>query len=258
MKIHIIRNLSILKQELRKEILYLFSESRPRRILFDHLPKCGGSTLSTYLEAHYPRRKIFSVGGNPITSVKEFKALSRYKRYRYDLIKGHLSNELIDYVHSDCLNVTVFREPVDRIISYYYSAKSAPAHYLYSKIMESEMNLEEFATSDLSAELRNWYTTHFSGLNVSDAEKYPEESVAKAAEVVLKRYDIIGFLDDFSSFAKRLQNQAKFRYEYQDKRVNVTQDRPSLNNISPSTSKKIEEINHLDIDLYRKIREAIG
>jgi hypothetical protein len=258
MKTLIKRKLGKLKQELRNEIQYFVLASRPRKILFDHLPKCGGSSLNAYLEAHYPRRKTFSTRGSPMASVDEFKAFSRYKRHGYDLVKGHLAHKLLDYINPECLKVTVFRDPVDRIISYYYYAKQSERHYLHSKILESRMNLEEFATSDLSDELRNWYTTHFSGLTVSDAARNPEESVAKAVEVVLKRYDIIGFLDDFTSFAETLRNQAKFRYEYQNKRVNVTQNRLSLDNISQSTRKKIEEVNHLDIAFYRKIREAIG
>ena len=259
MKTLIVKLMGRTKSELKKEFLYFLPTSRPRKIIFDHLPKCGGSSLNAYLEAHYPKRKTFSIDGlNPTASVEKFKALSTNNRYRYDLVKGHLAHELLDYVHPECLKVTVFREPVDRIISHYYYAKRTPNHYLYSKILESGMSLEEYATSDLSGELCNWYTTHFSGLTISDAERSPEESVTKAVEVVLKRYDIIGLLDSFISFVETLRSQAKLRYEYQNKKVNVTKNRPDLNNTAQSTIKKIEEVNHLDIALYSKIREAIG
>ena len=120
------------------------------------------------------------------------------------------------------------------------------------------MSLEDYATSGLSGELRNWYTTHFSGLLADDAERTPEEAITKAADVVLNRYDIIGFLDDFSSFTETLRIQADLRYEYQNKKVNVTQDRPSTNDVTLSVITKIEQVNHLDIVLYKKIRGAIG
>ena len=246
-------------QEMKKELLYSLSASRPRKILFDHLPKCGGSSLNVYLEAHYPKRKTFSINGiNPTASVDDFKNLPQRKRYGYDLVKGHLAHKLLDYVHPECLKVTVFREPVERIISHYYYAKRTPAHYLYSKIHSSEMSLEDYATSGLSGELRNWYTTHFSGLTVDDAERTPEEAVTKAVDVVLNRYDIIGFLDDFSSFAESLRTQANLRHEYKNNKVNVTQDRPSTNDVAQSVIIKIKQVNHLDIALYKKIRDAIG
>ena len=246
-------------QEMKKELLYSLSPSRPRKILFDHLPKCGGSSLNVYLEAHYPKRKTFSTNGlNPTASVDDFKNLSQCKRHGYDLVKGHLVDRLLDYVHPECLKVTVFREPVDRIVSHYYYAKRTPAHYLYSKIHSSEMSLEDYATSGLSGELRNWYTTHFSGLTADDAERTPEEAITKAFDVVLKRYDIIGFLNDFSSFTEALRTQAELRYEYQNKKVNVTKDRQNIHDVAQSAIIKIQQVNHLDIALYKKIKDAIG
>jgi hypothetical protein len=247
------------KQELIKEILYYFPIRRPRKILFDHLPKCGGSSLNAYLEAHYPERKTYSIDGEkPDVSVEEFLKLPQRSRHGYDLVKGHLAHRLLDYVHPECLKVTVLRDPVDRIVSHYYYAKRTPEHYLYSKIHNSDMTLEDYVTSNLSVELRNWYTGTFAGLKVDDAERRPEESITRALEFVLKRYDIVGFLDNFSLFAETLRKQANLRYKYQDEKVNITQERPSLDNIEQSTINKIEQVNHLDIVLYRKIRDAIG
>jgi len=246
-------------QELIKEFVYVFSASKPRKLLFDHLPKCGGSSLNEYLEMHYPKRKTFSIAGSkPAASVKEFKRLSQRVRHEYDLIKGHQAYKLIDYVHPEFLKVTVFREPIDRIISHYHYVQRRPAHYLYPKIYESGMSLSDYATSGISGELENYYTRRFSGRSLQDTEKNPEESIAIAFDSIMKRYDIIGVLDNFSSFTEALRHQANLRYEYQNKKVNVTQDRPSINDLEHSTIKKIEQANALDIALYRKIKDTIG
>ena len=87
-------------------------KSQYKKILFDHLPKCGGTSLNKYLEVNYPSQKIFSINGlNPRVSIDEFKKLPISKRYEYDLVKGHAGNQLLDYVHPGCLKVTVLREP---------------------------------------------------------------------------------------------------------------------------------------------------
>ncbi|MBN1866538.1 sulfotransferase family 2 domain-containing protein [Candidatus Sumerlaeota bacterium] len=251
--------LRVLRQEMRKEIQYLDAASRPRKILFDHLPKCGGSTLTAYLEAHYPRRKTFCTDGRaPQASVRHFKALPQAKRDGYDLVEGHLAHELLDFVHPDCLKVTVFRDPIDRVVSHYYFAQREPGHYLRSKILESSMSLEEYATSGLSDEIRNWYTCYFAQRALRDTERSPEQTVAKAVSVVLNRYDVIGFLDDFAAFAEALRSRARLRYEYRDHRVNVTQNRPPLESIPRSTLARIEEANRLDVAFYREIRNAIA
>lgn len=241
-------------QVLKKEILYLASSKRPRKILFDHLPKCGGSSLHAYLEKEYPQRKIFSIdGGNPQESAAKFKSLPQAKRYAYDLVKGHIANQLIEFAHPACLKVTILREPVDRIVSHYYYAKSTPEHYLYPKIRKSGMSLESYASSGISTELRNWYTTHFSGLSIEAAEANPEDAIENAMKVLLNDYDIVGLLENYSSFAERLRQQAGLRYQYQNEKVNPTQGRVSINDVPKSTIRVIEQINHLDVVLYRKI-----
>jgi len=115
------------------------------------------------------------------------------------------------------------------------------------------MGLEQYATSDLSDELRNFYTTHFSGLTLNDAERNPKESVEKAVDVVFERYDIIGFLDNFTSFIQELRAHANLHHEYPNIKLNVTQDRPSLDGVPLSTRKTLEEANYLDIDFYKKV-----
>jgi hypothetical protein len=68
------------------------------------------------------------------------------------------------------------------------------------------MCLEEYVTSDLSSELRNWYTTYFTGLNIREAERHPEASVARMLDVILIQYHIVGFLGDISSFISVLRS----------------------------------------------------
>ena len=246
-------------QEIKKELLYLSSGSRPKKILFDHLPKCGGSTLREYLRKHYPQRKTFFTNGlDPYSSVEKFKQLSQHQRYGYDLILGHLTNELIAYADPECLKVTVLREPVERIISHYYYAKRSPEHYLYSKITERDISLEEYATSELSDELRNWYTSHFSGLAVADVDGSPEAALSRAVEVLFKQYDVVGILSDFPSFIDMLRVKVGLRYPYDDKKVNVTSRRPKFDDISPSIIEKIREVNYLDVTLYECIKSPAG
>ncbi len=242
---------------LKKELLYCFPRLRARQILFDHIPKCGGTSLNLYLVAHYPERKIFTVNGiKPTESIEEFKALAPCKKTRYDLVKGHLAIELLDHVSAEMLKITVLRDPIDRIISHFYYAKRTKQHYLYSKIKKSGMDLEQYVTSGLSDELQNYYTTFFSGLTARDVERNPEKAIIRAVQIVQERYDIVGFLDDFKSFANELKKQAKFRHDYQDVRLNITANRPSLDDILPSTLKIIEELNHIDVSFYKKIKEV--
>jgi predicted RNA binding protein YcfA (HicA-like mRNA interferase family) len=233
--------------------------THPRKILFDHLPKCGGSTLTAYLEEHYPRASIYSIDGlNPVESVMQFKGLHRQDRYGYSLIAGHLANELIDFADPACLKVTILRDPVERIVSHYFYARNDSRHYLHSIIHSSKMSLDCYVGSDISDELRNWYTTHFSGLPLDVAEQKPEESIEKAAKVLLKHYDVVGFLDNFSLFIDSLRRQANLACEYDGNRVNVGERRPCVESVPQSSIERIKQVNFLDIALYERVSEVVG
>ncbi|GAB5561846.1 MAG: hypothetical protein SynsKO_34930 [Synoicihabitans sp.] len=163
----------------------------------------------------------------------------------------------MNYVHPECLKITLFRDPIDRFVSHYYYGRRTPGHRDYPEIHKLELDLEKYVKSDLARFGRNSYTTHFSGLSAEDVEKHPEESVARAVDVVLNQYDIIGTLDQFSSFTDRVYEQANLRHAYQNKKVNVTLDRPRIQTIDSSTIENIKRMNHLDIIMYQKIRDAI-
>ncbi len=244
---------------LKGEIFYHLIPNRPKKILFDHLPKCGGSTLKTFLIKHYPKKKSFLTNGwDPGDSVRKFKQMPLSSRHKYCLIQGHLANQLMDDADPACLKVTLLRDPVERIISHYFFVKRTEKHYLHRTIQDSGISLEDYACSDLSDELNNWYTTHFSGFTTEMVTKNPEGAVAAAVENVLKRFDIIGFLDDFSTFIETLRKRANLRYAYNDDKVNVTVDRPKTANIPPSTIKLIEQKNKLDIAFYHNLRERLA
>lgn len=189
----------------RDELAYRIH--RPRRVLFDHLPRCAGTTITRYLLMHYPRRFVFGTHNQqPSGSVQAFQSLPQGSRYHYQLIAGHLTNELLDYVHPDTITLTILRDPIDRIVSHYYYIKQQKQHYLHDRVLKSNVQLEDYASSELSPELRNWYTTHFTGLSVEEVEMEPEESVQRAAQVISKRYDIIGFQDDLPAVMHKLRN----------------------------------------------------
>lgn len=247
-------------KEPARELLYFSLASKPRKILFDHLPKCGGTSLNAYLQEHYPRRKTFSLKGpNLAAAVDKFKHLPEAERHKYDYVKGHMVLDLLDWVHPECMKITLFRDPVERIISHYYYAKTTRNHYLHSAINSWRLGLEDYITRDgLSGELRNWYTTHFSGMTIKEAENNPKESVDKAVKTVLNRYDLVGFLDNFSSFVENLHKQANLCYPYQNQKLNVTEGKPPRDSIEPTTLSKIERVNFLDVVLYNRLRDALA
>lgn len=229
---------------------------KPKKIIFDHLPKCGGSTLISFLKEQYSHEKTFE--NNKEKSIQEFKSFVQAKRHNFDLIVGHLVDELFDYIAPECIKTTLLREPVDRIISHYYFAKENKSHYLNSAIIDNNMSLEEYSTSGLSGELQNWYTLHFSGFTLSQLKENPNLGLEKAFNNLTTNYDIVGVLDKFNDFIKQLTEKAYLSKEYNNKRVNITKEKLSRDDIPISTIKTIEEVNYLDIELYNALNKQLS
>jgi len=233
--------------------------NKPRRVLFDHLPKCAGSTITEYLEMHYPRRFVFKTNGwPPSESVKAFQSLPEGSRHRYHLVTGHLTHELLDYVHPDTITFTIFREPVDRIVSHYFFVKQDKQHHLHDRVMKSSIQLEDYASSGLSPELRNWYTTHFTGLSIEEVEMEPGESVRRAAQVISERYDIVGFQDDLPAVMHNLSYAAHLYKPFDNQVRNKTIKRIGLGEVPENVRKAIAEVNFLDVKLYALLKARGG
>ena len=165
-----------LKNKLFLEYKLLTSKALP--VVFDHLPKCGGTSVNYFLKNAYPKRASFNLNiDSPIKSTEEFKNFNLRKRQKTKLVYGHLANELRDFVNPESIWAVVVREPVDRIISHYFFVKRNKKHYLHEEVEEKNISLEEYCYHNLSYELEKFYVAHFSGLSSLEIQRNPQIAV---------------------------------------------------------------------------------
>jgi len=229
---------------------------RPRPVLFAHLPRCAGTTVSRYLAAHYPPWLTFRTHGTwAAESVERFKALPERRRYPYQLILGHLTNDLLAWAHPDTVTFTVFRDPVERIVSHYFYARQNPRHYLNQRIHEEGIRLEDYTSLDLSPELRNGLTAHFSGLSAEQAEAHPEEALQIALDAILDRYQVIGFQDALPDAVERLRRLAKLHKPFTNPVINRSNgDAQTTRTVTEEARGNIASVNSIDVELYRQLK----
>jgi hypothetical protein len=250
-------HLKKLSELIRTEIVY--HTKNPRRVLFDHLPKCAGTTINEYLLSHYPRRLVFRTNGrHPMESVIKFQSLPKNSRYGFHLIIGHLTNRLLDYIHPDIITLTVFREPIDRIISHYFFVRRDQNHYLHDQVSRMNIKLEDYASSGLRNELCNWYTCYFSGFSIEEAEMKPGESVNRAAQHIFNNYSIIGFQHDLPRVIEKLKSEANLYNFFQNPISNKTNGRITIEEVPDKTRKTIAEVNFLDVSLHALLKNKLG
>jgi hypothetical protein len=233
----------------------IFNLSRKNRdlpnILFDHIPKCGGTSLIKALSELYPEDSIFRLdGANPYTSIEEFKQLDTGTRDSFQLIVGHESNLLLPLLKTDFLVFSMIRNPVDRVISHYYYALRTPEHYLHKGLIEEEVGLFDYVSDEWTAELSNWYVQHFGGFSREDITNDPDRCLRKTIELMEGQYALIGLLERPEDFMRKLTRLAKFRRSLKLPRLNTASAKASGISVPEPTLEMITNKNQLDIAIY--------
>ena len=228
-----------------------------RKLLFEHVPKCGGTSMSDYFRRHYVVSATFDRYGARPHEQEEFLALPETARHSYEFVLGHGVHPLLDHCDPGMVAVTMLREPVARIVSHYYFVKATPGHYLHDRVMREQMSLREYAASGISNELRNDMVCRFLGVTPDEAEADPEGSVDAAWNVLQERYDVVGVLERLAPAMEAIRAAAGLSDRWKDRRINRTKGRVPIEKVSAEDRRVIEAHNALDIELYRRV-EAVA
>lgn len=228
-----------------------------RKLLFEHVPKCGGSSMSDYFRRHYVVSATFDRYGARPHEQEEFLALPEPRRHAYEFVLGHGVHPLLEHCDPGIVAVTILREPVARIVSHYYFVKATPGHYLHGRMMADKMTLRDYAASGISNELRNDMVCRFLGVTPEEAEADPEGAVDAAWGVLQDRYDVVGVLERLAPAMEAIRAAAGLSSRWSDVRINRTKGKVPIEKITAEDRCVIEDHNALDIELYRRV-EAVA
>lgn len=235
---------------------YLLTGERPKKLLFNHLPKCGGTSLGYFIQNHYAANRTFMIRNPLHESIKKFKSFSESEKNHYDLIIGHISHFLINDVSKDMIKTTVLREPIDRILSHYFYAKNEPSHYLNALINSENLSLADYVQHKDVHEVRNYYTNHFSKLELTDRFSSDEDAY-KQAMINIEEYDVVGTLENFDIYTKSLQELVGFKSNYEKRDLYKTPIRKAVDEIDEKTLDIIKKHNQFDIEFYNHIKKVL-
>jgi len=230
-------------------------------ILFIHIPKTAGTTLSFILEQHYGPEHVFACHPERWVSGKtpeDFKDLPAQEREQYQVIRGHFVFGIHENLRDLFTYVAVFREPVDRVVSHYYYARRRKDHYLHKRIVAENLSLKDYVAKGLSVEMDNGQTRMVvgqAGLEVPFGECPPE--FLETAKHNLKTYfGAVGTSERFDDMLVLLKEQFGWSMPFY---INwkVTQNRPNQADISPDVVKVIHQYNAIDLEIHRYANELL-
>ncbi len=217
------------------------------RVIFDHLPKTAGQAINAWLTNE--------LGSGCVTTnlIGEHRSLIRRFGGSHSLISGHLifQGEGLDPRYG---YITCFREPVDRAISWlYYVTKHKSGLTDLGNFWHEACRLLVSEGDDLGTEftpsLANPYVAHFA--SIAGPIPLTDDAKLTAAIAAIDQYDVWGLYEDMPGFMTDVSALLGLGAPAALPRVNVTKARPRESEVSPKLLRRLQELNALDLELYR-------
>jgi hypothetical protein len=193
------------------------SKGRPRGegsaaapVVFLHVPKTAGSSLTNMLLSQYPDERVYRQGG-----LATLSHLHPSEIDAYDLFCGHFDWSQLKYVPRNAKIITVLRDPVERILSLYkywcsfpwdYAEKTDDFGIQYAKTV----SMDEFffdAPLGIRANYENAVVRQLVGADFCRPYvgfKLADEQIVQLAKYRIDSLDVCGVTEDFHGSSVRI------------------------------------------------------
>lgn len=176
---------------------------------------------------------------------------------KFRLIEGHIGFGLHEFIPQPSTYITLLRNPVKRIISYYNYVKSHPSHYLHETVTLHNMSLKDFVNSQLSIELDNLQTRMISGNHLIEFGTCSSSMLNQAKENIKNYFLMVGTTERFNEFLLLAIKKLGWRQVFYI-RQNVTPKKYSNSQVDQRIIDTIANSQSLDIELYQYVDDIFN
>lgn len=233
------------------------------RVVFHHVPKCGGTSIERSLRIRYgisyatfPLRSQYNAieALRPDFGIEDIDLHSAWIRevqfldYLYQDIRciaGHIyfSSSAYKIFSDKYYFVTTLRDPVDFFVSFYLQMFHSD-----EKRWKIDYALESFLDTPLAELFGTFYALYFSELPQN--QLVSNNQAAQLSINNLRKFTLVGFLEDMSKFKRRLSEILGVRlWVGHANKSNAKQDDKD-DIITPSIRRKIEALSAVNFEIY--------
>jgi len=221
--------------------------NEPGPWLFLHVPKTAGSSVYSILRTLLRPTELLKLHPNGEV-LRRIRALPLSHRSRLKVLYGHVDVQITRQVVPLQRCVTLLRDPVQRIVSYYAFVKHMDrgAH----SDLARRASITEWIDALRLPETDNGMVRRFSGALHEARIGACTRQMLERAKANLAQFAVVGLTDRFDEFYALLARRLGVPMRtYVAEKVNA--HRPRIDQLDRGTLAEIERRNALDRELYR-------
>ena len=234
------------------------SAASEHTVVFVHIPKTAGITFRSLLDRHYPPDRRYWVPDPDSPDPEDLPALDHFvdalrslpteQLQTLDLVGGgHFPFGIHEALPRPARYITFIREPIDRVVSFYYFLRSHPS-FLHSSA--HYLTLREFAEQNITGNLHNGQTAFLAGKGLRYERCFDQDLLVDAKANIRAHFAAVGVTERFDESLLVLRRQLGWGRPlyYREQNVNRARSREELDT---ETRASIEALTELDQELYK-------
>jgi hypothetical protein len=182
--------------------------------------------------------------------VRSFQALPEEERAKIRLLKGHMSFGIHRSLPGPSRYFTMIRDPIDRVVSFYYYIRRRPADRLHDQVMSGDVDLATFVESGMARDhTDNSFVRFISGEPFVPFGEVDRRLLDKAMANIEEHFVLTGSIDHFDETIVMLKREMGWTQAVYYRPQNVTAGRPAVETLDARTRTILERHTELDREL---------
>lgn len=222
-------------------------DKKQRPIVVLHIPKTAGTSLRRMIQDNYQANDLYFIYGKEsgFTTIEDFKNLAEEEKSGVELFMGHLSFNLGLFPGLEPKFITLVRDPVDRVISYYHHVMNR-----HQEWRDKNMSLLKYIEISNDVQMNNNQTKMISGMH---RQPVTEKHLQTAISNIENHFAYVGVSEEFNKSVDILCSL--FNWEARTiYKENIAKNRPGRSYFSEYEINKIKELNRFDMRLYDYVK----